>query len=304
MNKNILLSSMIYFFMCSSIYSLQIVSNRNDIELNLDHVVVVVPDLNAAIQYFKKLNLFVYSGGTPAGGFDHNAIIPLKDGSYIELYATVQKNMMQELAALHSNNRLSQFTQKLNPMDKRFVNHVANGPGFADYALLVTKKTLGEEILLLNKNGLPFKGPITMSRINPAKQKLIWVVGVPQQTTLPFLIQDKTSRNLRSDQSKTNINDVSISNIMIAVNNIDSTLKEYELLFGKLNFKKTITDDHLSVDIKFKKFSITLVQPNTNNTKLKKFIQIHGEGPYYLELQSNETRKINNKKLRMSISAS
>lgn len=301
--NKIFLFLILYFILFLPAFSLQTISTQNGVNLSIDHVVVVVPDLAHAIEHFKKMGLYVYSGGTPAGHFDHNAIIPLKDGSYIELYAPIQKNMMKNLMALRKQNKLNQFTQNLNAMDKRFVQHVANGPGFADYALLVTQKSLGKEIIFLKENGLSFTGPISMHRINPEKQKLAWMVGVPKQGILPFLIQDKTARSLRSDQLKAHINDASINQIVIVVHNMQSALNEYESLLGKLNIKKSRTTDRETTQLQFDNFSIILLQPLTQNTNITKSSEMHNEGPYYLELKANNAKKINDKHLRITINS-
>ena len=55
----------------------------------LDHLVVLVSDLDQAIRGCEGLGFAVTSGGEHADGLTCNALIPFKDGSYLELVAFV-----------------------------------------------------------------------------------------------------------------------------------------------------------------------------------------------------------------------
>ena len=57
----------------------------------IDHIAVVVPDLNTAIANYTTLGFTVVPGGRhPIGS--HNALIAFEDGSYIELLAFFEPN--------------------------------------------------------------------------------------------------------------------------------------------------------------------------------------------------------------------
>ena len=53
----------------------------------LDHVVFVVRDLQAAIADYRRRGFTVTPGGEHADGLTHNALVPFADGSYLELVA-------------------------------------------------------------------------------------------------------------------------------------------------------------------------------------------------------------------------
>ena len=53
----------------------------------LDHVVLVVLDLDAAVAEHRKRGFTVTPGGEHAGGLTHNALVGFQDGSYLELIA-------------------------------------------------------------------------------------------------------------------------------------------------------------------------------------------------------------------------
>ena len=53
----------------------------------LDHVVLVVLDLDTAIAEHRGRGFTVTPGGEHAGGLTHNALVGFQDGSYLELIA-------------------------------------------------------------------------------------------------------------------------------------------------------------------------------------------------------------------------
>ena len=53
----------------------------------LDHLVILVRDLDQAVREYEVLGFTVTSGGEHADGLTRNALIPFRDGSYLELVA-------------------------------------------------------------------------------------------------------------------------------------------------------------------------------------------------------------------------
>jgi hypothetical protein len=51
----------------------------------LDHLVILVRDLDRAVRDYEELGFTVAPGGEHADGLTRNALIPFKDGSYLEL---------------------------------------------------------------------------------------------------------------------------------------------------------------------------------------------------------------------------
>ena len=51
----------------------------------LDHLVILVRDLDQAIREYEVLGFTVIPGGEHADGLTRNALIPFRDGSYLEL---------------------------------------------------------------------------------------------------------------------------------------------------------------------------------------------------------------------------
>jgi catechol 2,3-dioxygenase-like lactoylglutathione lyase family enzyme len=53
----------------------------------LDHLVILVRDLDQAVREYEVLGFTVTPGGEHADGLTRNALIPFRDGSYLELVA-------------------------------------------------------------------------------------------------------------------------------------------------------------------------------------------------------------------------
>ena len=138
----------------------------------LDHVVLVVMDLDAAIADHRARGYLVQRGGEHPGGVSHNALIGFADGSYLELFA------FHDLAKAGRDHTWA-------PVAKR-------GGGWADFALRcddvdAEAKALGELVA----------GPATPGgRTRPDGVQLAWTVARLRKP-LPFLITDRTARELR-----------------------------------------------------------------------------------------------------------
>src|SRR6266851_2618471 len=82
----------------------------------LDHVVLVVLDLDAAVADHRTRGFTVTPGGVHAGGMTHNALVGFQDGSYLELIAFL------DLAAARGKHSWAPIAER--------------GGGWADLAVL------------------------------------------------------------------------------------------------------------------------------------------------------------------------
>src|SRR4030088_924396 len=81
----------------------------------LDHVVLVVLDLAAAVADHRARGFTVTPGGEHAGGLTHNALVGFQDGSYLEIIA------FHDLAAARGKHSWAPVAER--------------GGGWADFAL-------------------------------------------------------------------------------------------------------------------------------------------------------------------------
>ena len=137
----------------------------------LDHVVLVVRDLRAAIDDHRRRGFTVTPGGEHADHATHNALIPFADGSYLELVG---------------------FRDLGRALTHRWWHIAADGGGLADFALLsddleADSAALGDLVKTPPKQG---------GRIRPDGIEVKWRTAV-LKAPLPFVIEDVTARELR-----------------------------------------------------------------------------------------------------------
>jgi glyoxalase-like protein len=137
----------------------------------LDHVVFVVRDLQAAVDDHRRRGFTVTPGGEHADGVTHNALVGFADGSYLELVA---------------------FRDLGRSLTHRWWHVAADGGGFADFALLSDNITADIAALGELVKGPPKQG----GRIRPDGVELKWRTA-DLKAPLPFVIEDLTARELR-----------------------------------------------------------------------------------------------------------
>jgi catechol 2,3-dioxygenase-like lactoylglutathione lyase family enzyme len=137
----------------------------------LDHVVIGVADLAAAVRGYAALGFLVEPGGRHPRG-THNALVGLADGTYLELLA------FHEPAP-----------------DHRWWEPVQQGGGVIDYALAATD--LAGAAAALRRAGVAMEDRGRGGRTRPDGHELRWTLAVPpraERGVAPFLIEDATPR--------------------------------------------------------------------------------------------------------------
>jgi hypothetical protein len=144
----------------------------------LDHLVILVGDLGRTIRDYEALGFTVTPGGEHADGLTCNALIPFRDGSYLELVA---------------------FLDPDDPRDNvwGWRPSLSSGGGLIDYC--VASDDLRADVQRLENLGFDVNGPTHGGRRLPDGAELKWRIARIQQDgrVLPFLIEDLTPRSLR-----------------------------------------------------------------------------------------------------------
>lgn len=143
----------------------------------LDHLVILVGDLDLAAANYECLGFAVTPGGEHADGLTRNALIPFGDGSYFELVSF------------------------LNPEDP--TDNVWGWRGFLpregliDYC--VASDDLESDARRLGSLGFGVEGPLDGGRRLPDGVEIRWRSAKMRQEgrLLPFVIEDLTPRELR-----------------------------------------------------------------------------------------------------------
>lgn len=143
----------------------------------LDHLVILVRDLDLASADYESLGFTVTPGGEHADGLTRNALVPFEDGSYFELVS---------------------FLDPEDPTDnfwgwRRFLPY--EGP--VDYC--AASDGLDSDADRLASLGFSLDGPGDGGRRLPNGEEIRWRNAKIRQegTLLPFLIEDLTPRSSR-----------------------------------------------------------------------------------------------------------
>jgi catechol 2,3-dioxygenase-like lactoylglutathione lyase family enzyme len=153
----------------------------------LDHAVLAVRDLNAAAADYRELGFTVVPGGAHPGGWTHNALIVLADGSYLELLAPTDPRLLDDEEALAAPN---------------FLFALAGGEGAVGLALAVDD--LGAAVAAMQHRGATIPAPRAGGRTRPDGVQLEWRTAMPGRSVLPFFIEDLTPRDWRVPVSPEN----------------------------------------------------------------------------------------------------
>ncbi len=149
----------------------------------IDHLVVVVKELDEAVKAYGALGFTVVRGGRHNIG-THNALIAFADGSYIELIAF--------LAPVTGHPWYQALEQ---------------GGGLVDFC--VRSDDLAADVEALRRAGVAISDPVAMSRERPDGYLLKWTLSIPNPPfngAVPFLIRDETPRDERVPRERTHPN--------------------------------------------------------------------------------------------------
>jgi hypothetical protein len=149
----------------------------------IDHLVVVVSDLDAAMRAYRGLGFTVVPGGRHSAS-THNALIAFADGAYLELVA------FHEPSPSH-----------------RWWAPLEAGGGLVDFCLRTDD--LLADTTAFRRAGVAIDDPRPLGRVRPDGYRLAWVLAVPRgahRGVAPFLIQDETPRAERVPRETTHPN--------------------------------------------------------------------------------------------------
>ena len=178
----------------------------------LDHVVVAVHDLGAAIEDYRALGFSVLAGGRhPPPRTSSNALVVFQDGSYLELISWDPPNPAERWS-----NLLRQ-----------------HGEGLVDYALI--PEDLPRAIEEAKARGVHLNGPIDGERLRPDGTRVQWQTARQTTFDLPFLCADVTPRSLRVPEGSARVHAngiTGIAQVTVAVRDRNTSHGRYRALLG------------------------------------------------------------------------
>ncbi|GIV99213.1 VOC family protein [Roseiflexus sp.] len=176
----------------------------------IDHIVILVRDLLAAIDDYTALGFTVTLGGVHADGATHNALVAFADGSYLELIAF-----------------------RREAPDHVWWRFTADGEGLIDFALL--PDAIDEDVAAARVRGLEIAGPFAGGRERPDGVRIAWKTARPAAPDLPFLCGDVTPRDLRvpTGAARQHANGVTgMARVLVAARDLAESAARYRALLG------------------------------------------------------------------------
>ncbi len=180
--------------------------------LGIDHILIAVQDLELATEVYQQLGFQVLRGGKHPKAGTHNALVPLADGTYLELIGVWDESLAEQFSpfvvnALHHENRLAAFALASDDLD-------------ADVAAM---RARGFEI------GDPREG----ERTRPDGVRVAWRSAHPTDSRFPFILQDVTPRDVRIPAPTSGIGQtLRFGDVNVGVTDLASASEGYQKLLG------------------------------------------------------------------------
>lgn len=179
--------------------------------LALDHVVIVVRDLERTVADYAAAGFTVVPGGRHPGRNTRNALVVFQDGAYIELIAY----------------------EAPSPEERWWRVLAAHGEGLVDFALL--PQDIASVLAAARARGLTEIEERPGGRARPDGVRIAWQSARPATHDLPFLCADVTPRALRVPEGEVRQHAsgaLGISEVKVAVADLQSTLGRYRAYLG------------------------------------------------------------------------
>ena len=229
----------------------------------IDHLVIVVPELEAAIRDYGAAGFTVVRGGRHNIG-THNALIAFADDSYLELIAF------------------------LNPViGHPWYTALEKGGGIVDFCL--QSDNLAADAEAMREAGVSMGMPVRMTRDRPDGYRLSWfltIPGSPFNGVIPFLIRDETPRAERVPRERSHRNGATgIKHLTVAVENLGAASLPYTRVLGRSAAPIQRSEiDGTGARLTIGAHAVDLVAPNSGEGPLANWIKLRGQSPYAAKL--------------------
>jgi len=182
----------------------------------LDHLVVVVKDLEKATSIFRDKGFYVSPGGSH--GLTINALILFEEGPYIELIA-MKSNLLRKIFKILHFFRFLKVIEFLAPsLMYRFINWFVQSNGIRD--LCFSGSNFKNNTLTQRKSKETLLPKKRFHRETLSGEKAEWYLTGYQMHSLPFFIEDITNKEIRfpiDNSDKNKINSGFISKVMVNI---------------------------------------------------------------------------------------
>jgi len=234
--------------------------------LGIDHLVIVVGDLDRAADDFRQLGFTVVAGGRhPVGS--HNALISFQDGSYLEIIAFYRE-----------------------ALDHRWWAPLQKSERLVDYCLRTDN--LAADTEKLQAAGVAINNPVPWSRMRPDGFELKWLLSLAtgsHRGVAPFLIEDVTPRSERVPQQFAHANgSAGIAKLTVAVGELAEVDHWYRALLGARGNR--VRSDSLRAEglsYAIGPHRLEFLKPYDPASPLVNWLREFGSSPYSVTLTSS-----------------
>ena len=184
--------------------------------IGVDHILIAVENVEQASEQYKRLGFEVQPGGEHPRMGTYNALVPLSDGSYLELIGVRDRSKAEQFPntkavaeALGRQNRLAAFALDTND--------------------------LATDVQALRWRGLAIGSPVEGERVRPDGQKVSWKTAHFDDPILPFLIQDITPHHIRVPLPASGLGaHAYLEQVLVGVRSLADASRVWKNLLGKI----------------------------------------------------------------------
>lgn len=178
----------------------------------IDHILIAVQDLDLAVEVYQNLGFQVLRGGEHPRMGTYNALVPLADGTYLELIGILDPELAQQVSpwlseALRHENRLARFALASDDLDA--------------------------DITAIRTRGFDISEAQDGDRTRPDGQRVAWRGAFPDDSRFPFVIQDVTPHELRIPIPTSGIGQtLRMGDVNVGVTDLASAQDLFQTLLG------------------------------------------------------------------------
>lgn len=204
--------------------------------LQLDHIVILVENLDEGIKQYQEEGFKVSKGGKHNNGITENALIHFKNGTFIEILAVRKrwKTKWTKLLFQSGYFKANSQSQRLG-FQQRFVGRALLFPkGIIDFCLLATAGE--QDFWEVQKRKVPTTHLTSMQRLKPDGKVLTWKIFAPFSPYLPFVMTpyeppfSPLPANLEHENGIKGIEKLSV---YIPKNNFENAVQSYKQFLDK-----------------------------------------------------------------------
>jgi catechol 2,3-dioxygenase-like lactoylglutathione lyase family enzyme len=237
--------------------------------LGPDHLVILVHDLKAAIEVYRRLGFDALPGGEHPNYGSYNALVALANGVYLELLA-FKDYVLAESSHWREAVRMLRVSE-----------------GFAAHVL--GSDDLAGDVVKIRAQAIDIGDPTPWQRLRPDGQTIRWrtafISGTPTGM-MPFLIQDETPRKLRIETPHAGLGArARLSQLVIAVKQLETARDMYRTLLNvEPKHVRNVVGDVEGYRYTMEWGSVVLAQSTVERNAMADQVALRGEGMYGMTL--------------------